>query len=253
MLAVLHEFAATKDVSRFLEEASKLGPVSRSMALALVGGELVSTDPATAKNYLTEAYNLDRNKLSCYNLAYYHECHKEVEPMVRHYIEAVNLGNLRAYNQLGLFFFDQPIVPIFNQTPEYCFGQAACGGIVQGFNNLLRLYANNYGKRITTLHRKYKLTRDPIELMTLTLEMLNHGDYFRYISLQGLDRVMMDGEASLNSLLKPMLGECPICLTEADCVNTLCNHTMCIACLNKIIISPNPSCPICRQSLFKEE
>ena len=87
--------------------------------------------------------------------------------------------------------------------------------------------------------------------MDAMLTMLNKGDYYRYITLSKLHNVNMNGESNLLSLLKPHKAICEICCNdETECVDTFCKHSLCVTCLNEIIISENSSCPMCRKSLF---
>ena len=44
--------------------------------------------------------------------------------------------------------------------------------------------------------------------------------------------------------------ECPVCfavLEDGNSSVTLCNHTLCITCLNTIIQEGNNKCPLCRE------
>lgn len=251
MQKYLSQYLADRDIDNFYNNIKTLTPKEQTLCLAVIGGEYIQKNDFTkAEQYLKESVNIDMNKINTYNLGYLCEKLNKEDEMIQYYSIAHNLGSFEACNQLGAYFINKPEIPFIGNTPEWYLLLAANNGIVPAYNNLIKLYQDDYDKKINIMIKKYTITKDISVLMDAMLQMLNKGDYYRYVSLSKLYNISMNGKENLLSLLKPYEDTCPVCLdSSSECVKTLCGHTMCAGCMHSIIVQ-NPKCPLCRESLF---
>lgn len=184
-----------------------------------------------------------------YNLGYIYETKlKNIKDtnsenkMINHYIKAIELNVHKACNQLGCYFMHtERTFKINNKylTIEELLIIAGNNNIVQGFNNLINLYKNDYQKKIVILEKKYNLTKNVIDLMTFMLEMLNNGDYKRYCiwykDYTGNNNMNMTSFLRRSPLHINM--ECPVCLETKDCLKMQCTHDLCNQCVYDIFCS----------------
>lgn len=250
---ILDDYQQHKDIDILLTNAHKLNKREQVFCYAMVGGEFLQKNKYNdALVYLFKSYELEINLIAAYNLGFAFEILKDEEKMLKYYGIAINLFKCpRAHNQIGKFYLNESNVPILGNTPESYLLFATDHGINQGFANLIILYKDNYGKRIDIRMKQYEKTQNSNDLMNAMLDMLNSGDYFRYITLSKIVNIIGTPNEHILSLINQHEDDCAICLEYSNkCVKTFCNHSFCAKCISIITLN-NHLCPMCRKDLFK--
>jgi hypothetical protein len=193
---------------------------------------------------------------------------KEIMEMIEQYAIA-RIQEAKASCQLGSYWIDFPddakLLDGCNENDGLIFAEkllisAYQKKIPQAIIHLVRLYKRlkNYDNIVHCLKLKYMQTRDIMDLMELSLLLLNKGDYFNYcIIMKQLNQPVKN----VSAFLKPgsfiavkTKEECCVCLTQEPNTRTLiCKHHVCDNCLLSMFENNLRCCPICKTLLCADQ
>jgi len=227
--------------------------------------------------YLQESVDLKLIAMNAYQLAYVLEERvrstrltkdEECKQMIRMYL-ACQEQEAKAACQLGSYLIDFPedIVLANNESEEKTgtfvedlLLSAHRRKVPQAITHLIRLYKRqkSYNKVVNAMKIKYLQTQDMMDLMELSLMLLNSADYFGYFKIM---QELKQPVTSVKAFLKPGAfdvcvekQECCVCLTEKNNVRTLvCRHYVCDVCLLNMFENNLRTCPQCRSNLCPDQ
>lgn len=229
-------------------------------ACGLIGTHYMSieSDEKVAADYLISTIELGGQfPMFTYNLGYLYETQarrtgkKSIEQsMILCYTNSMKNSVWQAFNQLGCYFIEDPNISFEGYNVEQLLLKAAEHKLIPGFVNLIKLYKNDYEKRINIMKRKYDTSGKMEDLMSYMLEMLNNKDYKGYCKWRKSEGDnTMSIEAFLKNSPSVVSSECCVCLEEKSCFKLSCTHVTCNNCLFEVYCNSKPLCPICRADL----
>jgi len=269
MQQALSKYTVTKNINEYISILEKHKGCPKEELYWAIAGTHYMTPPLSnydaAKKLLLKSETINVNVVASYNLGYIYEQliknnsdtknNDEYEKnMLLHYKQAVELNEMKAANQIGLYYIDKDVVPNTYLTPEAYMLMAHNAGIMQGTNNLIDYYRkkNNYEKCIQIMIHKYNKTKDMIELMNVMTYMLNnnkYADYCKFMKSLGKNDMEMNALITYKNMKDD---ECCVCLEVKKSFILDCSHCVCNSCMYKIFTDVDAKCPLCRKELTKK-
>lgn len=269
----------TMDIDRLKKETNRLekthGQDPQLYGLLFIVGTILYTKNNNTPNdeilyFLQESVRLRPMRANLYQLAYILEQlvrasratnNNECKQMIELYIQCKQ-EEAKAACQLGSYLIDFP-KDNDNKDPDYVeklLLSAHYRKIPQAIVHLIRLYKRQkaFPKVVEAMKIKYLQRHDMMDLMELSLLLLNSADYFLYCKTM---KECGQPITSVKMFLKPGSfdlcieeQECCVCLTELNNTRKLvCKHYVCDECLLQMFENNIRTCPQCRLNLCPEQ